>query len=233
MGFGLPSTSTASLTRGLLVATIGHIDDNAAAALLSDELTDGTTLQTHLADRNDPDGTLIGVEPSELTADRIQTAEQAGADFVIYQTNHANADALLSTKLDYVLRVPDDAAASLGETALRTLASLGPALVIAPSVSEPLAVADLLNLRKLGMFIGAPLAVTVEPTAGAGLLEALRESGVAILLLSDTATSADVTALQETIQTLPERSRRHDEDRDVLVPGVAPADDGDDDFDDD
>ena len=233
IGFGPSKSSTASATRGLLVVTTDRIDPNAAAAILSDDLTDAAALQSRLSDRTEQDDAPLGLEPSELTADRIQTAEQAGADFVVLRTDHATADALLSTKLEYVLRLSDGTAASLSEIDLRALASLRPALIIAPPVHDPLPVADLLRLRKLGMFIGAPLAVAVEPTATAGLLEALRESGVAVLLLTDAADSADVTALQTTVQSLPARSRRRDDDRDVIVPGIAPADDADDDFEDD
>ncbi len=229
IGFGLPSATAGSATRGLLVVTTDRIDANAAAAILSDDLSDPTALQKRLADRND---TPLGIEPSALTSDGIQTAEQAGVDFVVFRPETATANALLSTKLEYVLRIDEDAATTSAEGDLRALASLRPSLVIAPPVSDPLPVTDLLRLRKLGMFLGAPLAVAVESTASAGLLEALRDSGIAILLLSDPADGA-VAALQTTAQSIPAQSRRRDNDRDVLVPGIAPADDDEDDFDDD
>jgi hypothetical protein len=229
IGFGLPSATAGSATRGLLVVTTDRLDANAAAAILGDDLSDSTAIQKRLSDRAD---TPLGIEPRNLTPDGIQTAEQAGVDFVVFRPETATADALLSTKLEYVLRIDEDAATTSGEGDLRALASLRPSLVIAPPVSDPLPVTGLLRLRKLGMFIGAPLAVAVEPTASAGLLEALRDSGVAILLVDDPADGA-VTTLQATIQSLPERSRRRDDDRDVLVPGITPADDVEDDFDDD
>ena len=160
--------------------------------------------------------TLLGVEPEELTAQSVGEAEAAGAAFVVVRPASARADAMLSENLDYALRVPDEARE---ETELRALATLRPTLAFGPSVSEPLTLPALIEIRRLAMLLGAPLAVGVPADADDGTLEALRDSGVVALVLQKASGKA-IKTLRERIANLPERKRSAASEVDPLVPGV-------------
>ena len=170
---------------------------------------------------------LAGVELSPLTTAGAAAAEEAGAAFVVYDPDQAEAEALLRVRLDYVLRLP---AREIEDGELRAVASLRPTLVIGPAVTEPMPVAALIALRRIGLGVGAPLAVSIPATAGAGLLEVLRDSGVVVLVL-ESPSADEITALRGRIAELPARSRRRDDDSPVVT-GVRPEA-VEDDFDDD
>ncbi len=214
LGFGVAGAAQAA-ERGLLIASRGPDPAGADLAVLPDAAA--------VADSD----ALAGVELSPLTPAGAEAAEAAEAAFVVYDPDDADAAALLRVKLDYVLRLP---ARPIEDSELRAVASLRPALVIAPAVAEPMPVAGLIALRRIGLSVGAPLAVPVPATAGANLLEVLRDSGVAVLLL-ESPSADDVAALRARIAGLPVRPRRRDEDSPVVT-GVRPEG-GEDDFDDD
>lgn len=171
---------------------------------------------------------VLGVEAIPLTAADAEAAEDAGATFVVYDPDQAEAEALLREELDYVLRLPDRA---IEDSELRAVGSLRPTLVIGPAGEEPMPVARLIELRRIALTVGAPLAIPVPADASRALLEVLRDSGVIVLLLEDP--SADqVGALRIRIAELPVGPRRRDDDSSLVVTGIRPEAD-EDDFDDD
>jgi hypothetical protein len=213
LGFAAAAAGAAS--RGLLIAARGAEPAGADLALLPD----GTAIAAGDA--------LAGVELSPLTAEGAEAAEAAGAAFVVYDPDQAEAEALLRVKLDYVLRLP---ARDIEDGELRAVASLRPTLVIGPAVAGPMPVAALIALRRIGLGVGAPLAVTVPAAAGADLLEVLRDSGVVVLVL-ESPSADEVAALRARVAELPVRSRRREDDAPVVT-GVRPEG-SEDDFDDD
>ena len=214
LGFGVAGAPQGA-ERGLLIASRGPDPVGADLAVLPDAAAVAGS------------DALAGVELSPLTPEGAEAAERAGAAFVVYDPDDADAEALLRVDLDYVLRLP---ARSIEDSELRVVASLRQALVIAPAVSAPMSVAALIALRRIGLGVGAPLAVPVPATATTRLLEVLRDSGVVVLLL-ESPSPDDVAALRARIAELPVRPRRHDDDAHVVT-GVRPEG-GDDDFDDD
>jgi hypothetical protein len=171
---------------------------------------------------------VLGVEARPLTSSDAEAAEKAGAAFVVYDPDQAEAEALLREKLDYVLRLPDRA---IEDSELRAVGSLRPALVIGPASEEPLPVGRLIELRRIGLTVGAPLAVPIPADAGRNLLEILRDSGVVVLVV-ESPSGDQVKALRARIAELPVGPRRRDDDSTPVVTGVR-AEADEDDFDDD
>ncbi len=220
LGFGAVAAPKRRDPRGLLIAAVGADAAGADVVIVAADLMEASAVQRSVEAAGDA---LLGLEPTSLTAERVTAAEEGGASFVIYRPEAATADALLSEKLEYVLRLPPE---PLEESDLRAIGSLRPTLVIAAAVSDPLPVVNLLQLRKLVLNLGAPLAVLVTADASSGLLQALRDSGVTVLLL-DAPTAEQVETLRERIGALPQRSRRRGEDTTPVIPSWGGDDDED------
>ena len=220
IGFGIADAGKAT-SRGLLIAARGAGAEGIDIALLSDPAAIGSV-----------DGeVVVGVQASPLTAVAAEAAENAGAAFVAYDPDHADAEALLREKLDYALQLPDRA---VEDSELRAVSTLRPALVIGPPVSEPLPVAKLIDLRRLSLTLAAPLAVAIPADAGRDLLEVLRDAGVVVLIL-DSPSAEQVAALRTRIDELPLSPRRRDDETAPVVTGVRAESAAieDDDFDED
>jgi len=213
LGFGL-TQDPQSASRGLLVAARGAPADGVDIVIVADAATAGAT----------GSDALIGFDASPLTARGAEKAEHAGATFVVYDPDHADAQALLREKLDYVLRLPDRA---LEDSELRAVGTLRPALVIAPDIAEPMSVTALIDLRRIALTVSAPIGVGIPADAATGLLEVLRDSGVVTLIL-DAPSAEQVSTLRERIGELPVSPRRRDDESSPVVSGVrAEADEED------
>lgn len=220
LGFGVGDAGKAT-SRGLLIAARGAGAEGIDIALLPDPAAIGST-----------DGdVVVGVQANPLTAAAAEAAESAGAAFVVYDPDHADAEALLREKLDYALQLPDRA---VEDSELRAVSTLRPTLVIGPAVGEPLPVAKLIDLRRISLTLAAPLAVAIPADAGRDLLEVLRDSGVVVLIL-DSPSAEQVAALRARIDELPLSPRRRDDEPPPVVTGIRAesAAGEDDDFDDD
>ena len=220
LGFGASNARTAA-SRGLLIAAQGGGVEGADIVVVPEADAIGAA--------GGSPGTLVGVEIAPLTAAAAEAADRGGADFVLYDPEQAQAEALMRERLDYVLRLPDR---SLDEDELRAIATLRPALVVAGAVSGALSVLDLIALRRLALLIGAPLALPVPSDASGELLQILRDSGVVVVVL-DSPSAEAVAALRERIAALPLGQRRDDDDVSPTLPSLPGAGVGDDDFDDD
>ena len=216
LGFGVAGEPEGA-SRGLLIAARGAATEAVDLAILPEA---GAVSETG--------DVVLGVEASPLTASDAEAAETAGAAFVVYDPDQAEAEALLREKLDYVLRLPDRA---IEDSELRAVGSLRPALVIGPASEEPMPVARLIELRRIALTIGAPLAVPIAADAGRDLLEVLRDSGVVVLVL-DAPSGEQVEVLRGRIAELPVGPRRRDDDSAPVVTGVR-AEADEDEFEDD
>ena len=213
MGFG-PARETKS-AGGVLIAALGDALNGADILIVpADCAADLASLAQNAG------GATVGVEPAELTPNGVAAVAEAGAQFVVWQPDSARADALLNPRLDYVLRLATDALPD--ESTLRALSSLRPTLVIAAAATDPYSVTALLALRRSAMLVGAPVAVPVTAEVSAGLLQALRDSGVAVVLLAQP-TAAEIDALRARFAALPERPRRRTGDEEAMVPSVQPG----------
>jgi hypothetical protein len=175
---------------------------------------------------------LLGVRPQKSERENIASLKQAGADFVVLETDSGLAEALLEENVGFVLMAREQAE----DTRLRLLGDLGLDAVITTVADGALTIERLIELRRVSALARTPLLVEVSADAEASRLQALRESGVAGVIL-DGSSLGKLAKLRETIASLPARGKRRDERSDAMLPaGVGAAaghDHDDDDFDDD
>lgn len=156
---------------------------------------------------------LLGMELGNGKRKSVAAAREGGADFVVLDEG-SSAEAVLERKVGLVLRI----GGGLGDTELRALAGLPlDALEIAP-IEEPFTLRRLMEVRRLSLLSQTPLLVQVAGDIQPSRLEALREAGVAGVIL-DGGSAGNLKALQEAIMALPPRGRR-EERTDALLPSL-------------
>ena len=189
----------------MLVGTIGVVDGADFCLALSED---------DVAAAESGDVAVWGTRLDELTPDKVAGAKERGAAFVSFEIDSARADGLLDEDMDYVVRLADP---RIDEADARALGSLRPA-EITVEVEFPVALNAVLDLRRLALFASAPLGVKCPTDISSGDIEALRDSGVAVLLLGPGVSSEDVALVRERIGELPERKAKRDEDAQPLIP---------------
>ena len=219
MGFGAARGRAAGPAGGLVIAAVGDAPNGADLLVRSVEALDAQSLAPMVAEAAVP----LGIETPTLDRAALNAAQEAGVDFVLAPLAGAMADVLTARALDCILRIDPTAPADT----LRALGTLRVALLALPALPLPLSVEALVQVRRVAMLSGLPLAVPVSPDLEAGSLEALRDAGVALLLV-DGPTPDQAAALRERITALPSPERRHDRSA-VLLPTAASADEDDDD----
>ena len=170
---------------------------------------------------------LLGVQPDKVDRQRIAALRDAGADFVVLDSDSAPAEALLEEKVGFVLSLE----AEPEDTTLRVLGELGLEALIVPAPASPFTVRQLLSLRRLSALAHTPLLTEVKHDAEASYLQALRDSGVAGVIV-DSGAIGRLGNLRERIAALPARGRRREERADAVLPagvGAASHDHEDDD----
>jgi hypothetical protein len=163
--------------------------------------------------------------PSRELAAELQ---KAGLDFLLLSADATPAETLLVEDLGFVLALPEEPE----ELFLRALEGLNLDGLLLNRVPSPLTVAGQLDLNKISMLGRRPLVCEVPASASKSDLECLRAAGCAMVLVS----SADaVTAVKETVVSLPAPRRPRREERPVvsLPRQQAPAEHDEDDDDDD
>ncbi len=171
-------------------------------------------------------GILVGVRPNGTDRKSVSALREAGADFVVLDAESTSAEAMLEEKVGFVLDYRGDS----DDTALRILGEVGLDALIIPSPPEKLTLAELLNLRRLAALTRVPLLTAVKHDAEAGHLHALRDSGVAGVIVESSALGK-LTDLKSRIESLPARGRRREERAEAVLPAATPS--HDEDFDDD
>jgi hypothetical protein len=159
----------------------------------------------------------------------VAAAREAGADFVALDED-SSGESVLEERIGLVLRPGTDAS----DTELRSLAGLPLDALEIGAAAEPFSVRRLLELRRLALLSQTSLLVDVEPGIKASRLEALREAGVAGVVL-DGGSADKLEALRKVVLSLPARGRRREEHAEALLPslaGVHAAEDEDEEFDD-
>ena len=204
LGFGAAAEEKQA---SMLVGTIGVVEGADFCLALSEE---------DIAAAESADVTVWGTRLDALTAESVASAKERGAAFVSFEIDSARADGLLDEDMDYVVRL---AVPRIDEADARALGSLRPA-EIAVEVEFPVGLSAILDLRRLALFAAAPLGVKCPTDISSGDIEALRDSGVAILLLGPQASSDDVGAVKQRIVELPERKSKRDDDAQPLIPTV-------------
>ena len=168
----------------------------------------------------------LGVRPSHADRKSVAALRDAGADFVVLDPESTMAEAMLEEKIGFVLDCRDDA----DDTGLRLLGEVGLDAIVIPSLPEKLTLAELLKLRRLAALTRVPLLTAVKPDAEAGLLHALRDSGVAGVIVESSG-MGKLADLKSRIESLPARGRRREERAEAVLPAATPG--HDEDFEDD
>jgi hypothetical protein len=174
-------------------------------------------------------GLLLGVRPEKTERDQIASVREAGADFVVLDAESGMADALLEENVGFVLLARPE----IEDTRLRMLADLNLDALIPPPPDGSLTIERLLELRRVSALGRTPLLLEVADDAGATSLQALRESGVAGVII-ESSQLGKLEKLRETIAALPARGKRREERSEATIPAAAMAahNHDDDDFDD-
>jgi len=170
---------------------------------------------------------VLGAEPKATDGKAIAALRDAGADFVVL-TTEALAESLIAEKLGFVLQLSPE----MDDTHLRLLSDLTLDAIIVPEPRSPVTVERLMELRRIWALTRLPLLVEDDGNADASLLQLLRDSGVAGIVVNGSAI-AKLGELRERITGLPTRGKRREEHAEALVPASAQGHDHDDDYDDD
>lgn len=203
--------ATAAVEAGahLLIATAGAVADAVAVA----------------GDRP------VGARLDVATAESISEATEAGADFFVFDDGRTAAVALLRPPeetrepLGRVLILGDDRS----EERLRSASGLGADAVLVDGMSADLTVRDQLMLRRISELTGAPLVITAGMAPTAEALRTWRDAGAPLVLVRGDAATVRSTAEAGASVPAPRRAR---DERQALVPSLAPHthDDDEDDF---
>ena len=169
------------------------------------------------ASGKDVTGTVAGARIAGKAANEATAYREDGFDFVVFDPNNASATALLDDKIGYVLALPDD----LTDNEVRTLESFRLDAIDAGALTGPLTVRRQIDLRRIFAMTRKPLMVHVDAAISVVELQALRDTNVLVAVVEG---AQNVERLRKTIDALPPRSRRKDDDRPTpLVPHNAMA----------
>ncbi|MEX2246237.1 MAG: hypothetical protein WEC75_06080 [Dehalococcoidia bacterium] len=171
----------------------------------------------------------IGAVPGAWIAgkgdDEGKQYREAGYDFVVFDPNKASATSVLEEGIGYVLRLPDD----LSDMEIRALEGFHLDAIHVGKIEGVLTVRRQIDLQRLYALTRKPLMAAVPADIPAGQLRALRDANVSIVAVEG---AEGVEKLRQTIDGLPARARRKDDERPTpLVPMAASAGEMDDDDD--
>ncbi len=176
----------------VLVGTIGYV--SGADHCIAFNETDVTEIEQG-------DVPVWGIRFTVLTAERIAMARSRGASYASCTIDEVRADVALDPDFDIVVRLLDT---DMDEATLRALARFSPA-AISPAPQFPLSLRDAVNMHRLGMVTGVPLAVLCPIDVSTTDLKVLRDAGLGCMLLDRGATQADVASVKQRIADLPPR----------------------------
>lgn len=170
-------------------------------------------------------GAIAGARIAGTVLNEATQYREAGFDFVVFDPNAAAATALLDEKIGYVLTLPSD----FPDNDVRTLESFQLDAIDVGAIASPLTVRKQIDLRRIFAMTRKPLMATIDGAISAPELQALRDANVLVVVVES---AADVERLRETIDALPPRSRRKDDDRPTpLVPRTTGGDEEEDEHD--
>ena len=166
-------------------------------------------------------GAIAGARVAGKTANEATAYREGGYDFVVFDPNSASATALQDEKIGYVLALPAD----LTDNEIRTLESFQLDAIDVGVLSTPLTVRRQIDLRRIFALTRKPLMATIDAAISPAELQALRDTNVLVVMVEG---ADSVERLRKTIDALPPRSRRKDDDRPTpLVPHAAMEEEAD------
>lgn len=224
IGFG---STKASRSATMILAGMAH--DAAAAGELvtrgADIVIVGTPGRPAQASNGASiNGVIAGAGIAGKADDEAKTYHESGFDFVVFAPDTASATALLDETAGYVMTLPTD----ISDNEIRTLEAFRLDAIDIGRLEGPLTVRRQIDLRRIFAMTRKPLMATVNASISVSMLQALRDANVVIVA---TDAAEDVARLRKTIDALPPRARRRDDDRPTpLVPrATGGAEEGDED----
>lgn len=216
MGFGVSASRKPAPTMLCLLRLSSGQADRAAEAVAQGadavifDRIDGEKLKElgQQADRPILGAWMSGAERSAVAAQR-----EAGADFVVVEWRSASAEVHLEEGIGLVLELGPDPS----DTTLRLLADLPLDALVVPAPAEPLTLARLMEVRRLAVLSRTTLLMEIGEEIGASRLQALRDAGVAGVILADGAQNR-LAGIREAIEALPARGRRREDRTDAVLP---------------
>jgi hypothetical protein len=173
-------------------------------------------------------GAILGLAPDKADQKAAAAAREAGVDFLVLDPNKALAEAMLDQKIGYVLALSEP----MDDVRTRLLGDLNLDAIIVKALPTPVTLAQLLELRRIAGLTRTPLLVQADAGIDVSLLQVLRDSGTAGVVV-DASAIAKLGELRDRIASLPTAGRKRDEKAEVTVSASAAAGHDHDDYDDD
>ncbi|MGE3856241.1 MAG: hypothetical protein AB7G21_04695 [Dehalococcoidia bacterium] len=216
-GFGFAALTRASAARHMLV--VAEVEDAAGATAAAEAGVDAVILRgsaSALEGLSLPNNTLAGIWLEDATGAEVEAAQQAGADFFLFDDGRANASALVPTEIGRVLLLGPDQETER----LRSVSAIDLDAVVVTGEVGATTVRDQLALRRVASLTGAHLLVAADAVPDTATLEAWRDAGAPAVLVSGSA--ADLRAAVQAAEAVPAPKRR-DERRPMPIIGAPRA----------
>jgi hypothetical protein len=179
-GFGFAALSRQAKPRHILV--VAEAADAAAAKAAVDAGADAivfTGLATDAGSVASTAGRPVAVWLLDADRASVQGAHDAGADFFVFDDGRAHASSMTVEEIGRVLVLGADH----DEQRLKSIAAIDLDALLVTGDPTALTVRDLLALRRVAAYAGAPLLVASEQTPQTAALEAWRDAGAAAVLV--------------------------------------------------
>jgi predicted Fe-Mo cluster-binding NifX family protein len=223
LGFGLHQVKAESATMLIAVRTEASKVADAAKAGADIVIIEGSPGK--LKDTGD---LIVGANAGSADRAAAEKLRESGVDFLVVDLAGTNAEAMLDEKLGFAVQL---GGADLDDVRLRVVGDLGLDAIILPAPEPPVTLERLIEFRRIAGLVRAPVLVEVDPGIDVALLQVLRDSGTAGVIVP---AGRKLNDLKDRIASLPPRGRRREQEKDTaLVPSAGHGHDEDDDYDDD
>jgi hypothetical protein len=214
IGFGSARAATSPT-----MVLIGVARDARAAADLARRGADAVLIGGKDGDAGALDGQLGEAAPGSWISARTSSMalRDAGYDFGVFDPDRTPSTAVLEEKLGYVLVLPRD----VSDVELRAVETFDLDAIDVGTLDAGLTVRKQIDLRRIYALARKPLMAAVPADITVQQLQALRDTNVVVVAAEG---GDHVEKLRKTIDALPPRSRRREEDRPMpMIPRSAPG----------
>jgi hypothetical protein len=142
--------------------------------------------------------------------------KEGGFDFVVFDPDKTSSTAVLEEEIGYVMIVPKDAS----DTDLRSVESFQLDAIHVGEIKGTLTVRRQIELRRLFGLTRKPLLAVVPADISVPMLQALRDTNVIAIAVEG---APSIERLRKTIDSLPPRARRKDDERPTPLVPRSPA----------
>ena len=227
-GFGFAALAHTESARHMLV--VAEVEDAAGAAAAAEAGVDAIILRgsaSALEGLHLTNDVLAGIWLEDATGAEVAAAQQAGADFFLFDDSRAQASALTPTDIGRVMLLGPDQETER----LRSVAALDLDAVVVTGEVGAITVRDQLALRRVAGMTGAHLLIAANAVPDTATLEAWRDAGAPAVLVSGSA--ADIRAAMLAAAAVPASKRREERSTPLIGATRSSRHDHDDDDDDD